>query len=186
VLIKVLITCTKRQRRVLTGLKQIQTKRQNIFVYFVVALLIGSSIIYLQMGLRNALRMSSHFFQSFFKQPEQIRGNSQNNEQITIPGGQMAFFIIVGLSHIPVTIWILKNKCCSNKMPYIIAIAGSAGLIILYVLSRTVNLPLVGFEEHVGSVDILSKILQVGIIICSTILLLRQHKQQMTKLPAQA
>jgi hypothetical protein len=139
------------------------------------------------MGLRNALRMSSHFSQSFFKQPEQIRGNSQNNGQIRIPGGQMAFFIIVGLAHIPVTIWILKNKRCSNEMPYIIAIAGSAGLIILYVLSRTVNLPLVGFEEHVGSsVDILSKILQVGIIICSTILLLRQHKQQMTKLPAQA
>ena len=94
----------------------------------------------------------------------------------------MAFFIIVGLAHIPVAIRILKNKCSSNKVPsYIIAIVGSAGLIILYVLSRTVNLPFVGFEEHVGSVDILSKVLQVG-IICSTILLLRQHKQQITKL----
>ncbi|MBV9177641.1 MAG: hypothetical protein JO297_11450 [Nitrososphaeraceae archaeon] len=167
-------------------MKQLQTKKQNIFVYCVVALLIGSSIIYLQMGLRDALRMSSHFSQPSFRHPEQIHRNSQNSGQIRIPGGEMVFFIIVGLAHIPVAIWILKNKRGSNKVPYIIAIAGSAGLIILYVLSRTVNLPLVGFEEHVGSVDILSKILQAGIIICSTILLLRQHKQQMTKLHAPA
>lgn len=135
------------------------------------------------MGLRSALRMSSHSSQPSFRHPEQIHGNSHNSGQIRIPGGQMAFFIIVGLAHIPVAIRILKNKCSSNKVPsYIIAIAGCAGLIILYVLSRTVNLPFVGFEEHVGSVDILSKVLQVGIIICSTILLLRQHKQQITKL----
>jgi len=99
----------------------------------------------------------------------------------------MAFFIIAGLAHIPVAIWILKNKGRSNnKVPYIIAIAGSAGLIILYVLSRTLNLPVIGFEEHVGSVDILSKIFQVGIIIGSTILFLSQGKQEMTKLHAQS
>jgi hypothetical protein len=169
-------------------LKQLQIKKQNILVYLIASLLIGSSIIYLQMGLRDALRMSSHSSsQSSFRHQEQIHGNSQNSGQIRIPGGQMAFFIIAGLAHIPVAIWILKNKRCSNnKVPYIIAIAGSAGLVILYVLSRTVNLPLVGFEEHVGSVDILSKILQVGIIIGSTILLLSQRKQQMPKMRAQA
>lgn len=167
-------------------MKQLQTKKQNMVVYFIVSLLIGSSIIYLQMGLRDALRMSNHSGPSFRHQG-QIHGNSQNSGQIRIPGGQMAFFIIAGLAHIPVAIWILKNKRRSNnKVPYIIAIAGSAGLIILYVLSRTLNLPLVGFEEHVGSVDLLSKILQVGIIIGSTILLLSQGKQEMTKLHIQA
>jgi hypothetical protein len=168
-------------------LKQLQTKKQNMVVYFIVSLLIGSSIIYLQMGLRDALRMSNHSSQSSFRHQGQIHGNSQNSGQIRIPGGQMAFFIIAGLAHIPVAIWILKNKRRSNnKVPYIIAIAGSTGLIILYVLSRTLNLPLIGFEEHVGSVDLLSKILQVGIIIGSTILLLSQGKQEMTKLHAQA
>ncbi len=164
-------------------MKQLQTKKQNIVVYIIVSLLIGSSIIYLQMGLRDALRMSNHSSQSSFRH----QGNIQNSGQIRIPGGQMAFFIIAGLAHIPVAIWILKNKRRSNnKVPYIIAIAGSAGLIILYVLSRTLNLPLIGFDEHVGSVDILSKIFQVGIIIGSTILLLSQGKQEMTKLHAQA
>jgi hypothetical protein len=164
-------------------LKQLQTKKQNMVVYIIVSLLIGSSIIYLQMGLRDALRMSNHSSQSSFRH----QGNIQNSGQIRIPGGQMAFFIIAGLAHIPVAIWILKNKRRSNnKVPYIIAIAGSAGLIILYVLSRTLNLPLIGFDEHVGSVDILSKIFQVGIIIGSTILLLSQGKQEMTKLHAQA
>ena len=164
-------------------MKQLQTKKQNMVVYIIVSLLIGSSIIYLQMGLRDALRMSNHSSQSSFRH----QGNIQNSGQIRIPGGQMAFFIIAGLAHIPVAIWILKNKRRSNnKVPYIIAIAGSAGLIILYVLSRTLNLPLIGFDEHVGSVDILSKIFQVGIIIGSTILLLSQGKQEMTKLHAQA
>jgi hypothetical protein len=164
-------------------LKQLQTKKQNMVVYIIVSLLIGSSIIYLQMGLRDALRMSNHSSQSSFRH----QGNIQNSGQIRIPGGQMAFFIIAGLAHIPVAIWILKNKRRSNnKVPYIIAIAGSAGLIILYVLSRTLNLPLIGFDEHVGSVDILSKIFQVGIIIGSTILLLSQGKQEMTKLHAQS
>lgn len=168
-------------------MKQLQTKKQNMVVYFIVSLLIGSSIIYLQMGLRDALRMSNHSSQSSFRHQGQIHGNIQNSGQIRIPGGQMAFFIIAGLAHIPVAIWILKNKRRSNnKVPYIIAIAGSAGLIILYVLSRTLNLPLIGFDEHVGSVDILSKIFQVGIIIGSTILLLSQGKQEMTKLHAQA
>jgi hypothetical protein len=171
---------------VLTGLKRLQTNNQDIVVYFKVSLLIGSSIIYLQMGLRDALRMSGHSSHSSFKHQQQIHGNSQNSAPIRIPGGQMKFFIIAGLAHIPVAIWILKNKHRGNKLPYIIAMAGSAGLIILYVLSRTVNLPLIGFEEHVGSVDILSKILQVGIIIGSTILPLSQHTQQVTKLRAQA
>ena len=164
-------------------MKQLQTKKQNMVVYIIVSLLIGSSIIYLQMGLRDALRMSNHSSQSSFRH----QGNIQNSGQIRIPGGQMAFFIIAGLAHIPVAIWILKNKRRSNnKVPYIIAIAGSAGLIILYVLSRTLNIPLICFDEHVGSVDILSKIFQVGIIIGSTILLLSQGKQEMTKLHAQA
>ena len=164
-------------------MKQLQTKKQNMVVYIIVSLLIGSSIIYLQMGFRDALRMSNHSSQSSFRH----QGNIQNSGQIRIPGGQMAFFIIAGLAHIPVAIWILKNKGRSNnKVPYIIAIAGSAGLIILYVLSRTLNLPVIGFEEHVGSVDILSKIFQVGIIIGSTILFLSQGKQEMTKLHAQS
>jgi hypothetical protein len=42
--------------------------------YMDVALLIRSSIIYLQTGLRNALRMSSHSSQPSFRHPEQIHG----------------------------------------------------------------------------------------------------------------
>jgi hypothetical protein len=56
----------------------------------------------------------------------------------------------------------LKDKHRINKVPYII---GSLALITLYTLSRTVSLPLIGFEEHIGSIDILSKVLQVGIIL---------------------
>ncbi len=76
---------------------------------------------------------------------------------------ETAFFTIVGLGYTGVGIWVLKNKGKTNT-PYIIAIGGSIGMIALYVASRTIDLPLVGLQDDVGTIDILSKVLQVGII----------------------
>jgi hypothetical protein len=57
----------------------------------------------------------------------------------------------------------LKDKGRTNA-PYIIAIAGSISIIGLYVASRTVSLPIVGLQDDVGTIDILSKVLQVDIV----------------------
>jgi hypothetical protein len=56
----------------------------------------------------------------------------------------------------------LKKK--QNKVPYLIAIAGSLSFIILYVVARMATLPIVGLQEDIGFIDIVSKILQGGII----------------------
>jgi hypothetical protein len=76
---------------------------------------------------------------------------------------ETAFFTIVGLGYAGVGIWVLKDKGKTNS-PYIIAIGGSIAMIALYVASRTIDLPLVGLQDDVGTIDILSKVLQVGII----------------------
>lgn len=76
---------------------------------------------------------------------------------------ETAFFTIVGLGYAGVGIWVLKDKGKTNT-PYIIAIGGSIAMIGLYVASRTIALPVVGLQEDVGTIDILSKVLQVGII----------------------
>ena len=85
-------------------------------------------------------------------------------------GLQTALFAVSGAAYVPVGLWILETKQ-KNKTPYIVAIVGSLSLILLYVASRTISLPIVGLQDDVGSIDILSKILQGGIIAGSAYIL---------------
>jgi hypothetical protein len=75
----------------------------------------------------------------------------------------MAFFIIVGIAYIPIAIWMLKVKH-NNKIPYIIAIIGSAALILFYVLTRTISIPSIGLQSDIGMIDLTAKVIH-GIIV---------------------
>ena len=99
---------------------------------------------------------------------EELEESSEEGEETEEEGGlatqvETAFFTIVGLGYAAVGIWVLKDKGKTNT-PYIIAIGGSIAMIGLYVASRTIDLPVVGLQDDVGTIDILSKVLQVGII----------------------
>ena len=76
---------------------------------------------------------------------------------------QTAFFTVVGLGYAGVGAWMLKDKGKTNT-PYLIAIGGSIAIIGLYIASRTVSLPVVGLQDDVGTIDMVTKVLQ-GIII---------------------
>jgi hypothetical protein len=103
------------------------------------------------------------------QQEERSEGSAEEEEGVREEEGglatqvQTAFFLVVGLGYAGVGVWMLKDKGKTNP-PYIIAIGGSIAIIGLYVASRTVNLPIVGLQEDVGTIDILSKVLQVAII----------------------
>ena len=86
------------------------------------------------------------------------------------------FFATAGILYAPFGIWMLKSKLAS-RAPYIISIIGSVSLIMLYIASRNVNLPLVGQQEDVGVTDLASKVLQVGIIIICSILLAKSKSK---------
>lgn len=86
------------------------------------------------------------------------------------------FFATAGILYVPFGIWMLKSKLAS-RAPYIISIIGSVSLIMLYIASRNVNLPLVGQQEDVGVTDLASKVLQVGIIIICSILLAKSKSK---------
>lgn len=97
---------------------------------------------------------------------EELEGGSIEEEEAeggVAPQIETAFFTIVGLGYAAVGAWIIRDKGKTNT-PYIIAIGGSIAIIGLYVASRTINLPVVGLQDDVGTIDILSKVLQVGII----------------------
>ena len=97
------------------------------------------------------------------------------------PGSQIQtmFFATAGIVYIPLGIWMLRNKLHSRG-PYVISILVSIFLLVLYVASRTTSLPVVGIQEDVGTVDIVTKIIQVGIIAISVRLV--QDLNQSSKL----
>jgi hypothetical protein len=160
-------------------MKGLQISRQKIVVYCVVALMISTAAIYLELGTRGQMR-SSHFNESGVVR-QHIESNARESGGPRIPGGQNIFFIIVGVVSIIVAVWMLKNKH-NSKVPYIIAAVGSLGIIILYIITRTVNIPYLGLEAEVNAIDILSKVLQVGIIIGSAIVIRQQQREQQLKL----
>ena len=55
----------------------------------------------------------------------------------------------------------LENKYYS-KIPYILAIIGSIALIAFYISTRTMNIPSIGVQDDIGTIDILSKVMQVS------------------------
>ncbi len=156
-----------------------QITRQKIIVYSVIALMISTAVVYLGLGVRGVERML-HFDQSGFVL-HHIESNRESSGP-RIPGGQTIFFVIVGIAYIVVAAWMLKNRRNSSKIPYIIAVWGSLAIIILYIISHTVNVPYIGLEAEVNTIDIISKVLQVGIIIGSLIVLRQLQKQQNPKL----
>ena len=79
---------------------------------------------------------------------------------------EMIFFMIVGVAYIPVGFWIVKRKH-QSKVPYILAIIGSATLIVFYIATRIVSIPTIGLQTDVGSIDIAVKVLQSAIIVGS-------------------
>jgi hypothetical protein len=62
--------------------------------------------------------------------------------------------------------WLIKTRFI-KKSPYIAAIVVSVALILTYIASRTVGVPVVGVEYYVGKLDMVSKILQVVVIALS-------------------
>lgn len=104
---------------------------------------------------------------------------SEFNEDVSEHGAQIEIilFLVVGLTHLPLGAWMLTNKP-NSRAPYVISIIISVVLIGLYAAARTTSLPIVGLESSTGTIDIVSKVLQVGIIVVSVLLLPELKKNQ--------
>ena len=87
---------------------------------------------------------------------------------------EITLFIVSGLIYFGIILWLVKTRFL-KKPPYIAAIVVSVALIITYIASRTVGVPIVGIEYYVGKLDVISKILQVVVIALS---LVRLYKIQ--------
>ena len=98
-----------------------------------------------------------------------IQGETQEKQV------EMTLFIGAGIVYLGLLVWILKTKIRS-KIPYIIVALVSVVLIVTYVASRTIGVPIVGVEYYVGKLDIVNKVLQVIIIGISVYLIFTTRK----------
>jgi hypothetical protein len=130
----------------------LKPQHKSIIVYVITALMFSVSIIYFVVAYED------------YKQISQANpSNNKDAADIASTNNEMSFFLIVDIAYIPIAIWMLKVKHY-NKIPYIIAIIGSAALFIFYILTRTINIPSIGLQSDVGAIDTISKVMQ-GLII---------------------
>lgn len=111
----------------------------------------------------------------FFVAYSQLQESSDGPSQI-----ETMLFTTAAITYLPLGIWMIKNRLHS-RAPYIIASLLSIALLGLYVISRTISLPVVGLQEDIGIIDISAKILQGGIIALSVILVLNWNKAKVLR-----
>ena len=87
------------------------------------------------------------------------------------------FFLVVAIACIPVAIWMLKSP--NSSVPYLVTIAGTIGIIALYAVTRTDMAIALGMEAgNVGHLGMVSKIVQVGVVIGSVWALVQTKKER--------
>ena len=92
------------------------------------------------------------------------------------------FFLVVAIAYIPIAFWMLKNP--NSSTPYLITIAGTVGIIALYAVTRTdAGAIAIGLEHagKIGHLGIVSKIVQVGVVIGSIWALTQTKKEKVAE-----
>jgi hypothetical protein len=129
----------------LLNIFQILPDMNKTLIGIIAGLMIATSVVYFV-----------ETFEELFEEQDMIKG---------------PFFLIVAVAYIPTAIWIMKSK---NTMPIVIALAGNIGLIALYALTRTDMAVALGLEAGtIGHMGMVSKILQIGIVLGSVVILLQ-------------
>ena len=164
------------------------SNKSAILVYIVSALMISTGAIYFIVASQDYSKLS---------QPEASSDStttsatteSKHQGDIISTINEIVFFIVVGVAYIAAGIWMLENKYYS-KIPYILAIIGSIALIAFYISTRTMNIPSIGVQDDIGTIDILSKVMQVAIagisiyIVRSSTIIWRSATTTRTSSPA--
>lgn len=80
---------------------------------------------------------------------------------------EASFFVSSGIVNFVLAALVIKSN--RSVVPYLVSAGISAGLIAIYIASRTVGVPVVGVEYYIGRLDMISKILQAIAIVLSGI-----------------
>ena len=92
---------------------------------------------------------------------------------------ETTFFSAIALVNFGLAAWVFTSK--RSVLPYISSGVVSAALIVTYIASRTVGVPIVGVEYYVGKLDIISKVLQISAIALSTVAIYKFRNLKIVK-----
>jgi hypothetical protein len=132
------------------------SNKPAILVYVVAALMICTGVLYFTVASQDYSELS----QSSASSSNNTDSKDEVDTMATV--NEIIFFTVVGIAYAAAGIWMLENKYYS-KVPYILAAIGSVALIAFYISTRTINIPSIGIQDDVGTIDILSKVLQAAI-----------------------
>jgi len=123
---------------------------QKIIVFLLSAFLVATGIVYFM--------VANGEYQDFKELSDLgIKGETAEKQF------EMTFFIVSGIIYLGLVVWVLKLGK-TKKYPFIASMIVSAVLIVIYVASRTIGVPIVGTEYYIGKLDILSKVFQAIVI----------------------
>lgn len=137
-------------------------------VYVITALMLLTGAIYFFVAYQDYAELS---------QSAHAPAENRDAQDIMSTTNEMIFFIIVGLGYTAVGTYTLENTY-RNRMPYIMALIGSLALILFYISTRTINIPSIGIQDDVGMVDVLTKVMQAGIVTLSVYILIPLTKRK--------
>ncbi len=123
---------------------------QKIIVYSLSVFLVATAIVYIM--------VANTEYQSYIEAVDFGIMSEASETQL-----ETAFFIGAAIVYFGLCAWVL-TKGNRKILPYIVSIIISIALIIVYIASRTVGVPVVGVELYVGQLDVIAKILQVIVI----------------------
>lgn len=160
-----------------------ENKSTRIVAIALVAVMLGTGALYLTVA---SDEYKDHQQEAQAAETGENEANEHGeNEQVASPEqsesegfgdmGEVIFFTIIGATYIPVGLWMLKRK--NSAKPYVIALIGSAALIVFYVATRTVEIPMIGLQDDVGVPDVTAKILQGVIVALAGFMLFAISKQ---------
>jgi len=87
---------------------------------------------------------------------------------------ETSFFVSTGVVNFILAGLVMKSN--RSIVPYLASAGISAGLIVIYIASRTVGVPIVGVEYYIGRIDLILKVLQVVAIVLSGLAIVNIRK----------
>lgn len=159
-----------------------EKKSMHVAAYVLAALMLSTGILYLTLAYgENMDHQAETQASTDVRESDEAseRGASESGEQKTKNAsesqvfgamGEVVFFSIIGASYVPLGLWMLKKKMISKK-PYVVALIGSIALIAFYVATRTINIPMIGIQNDIGTPDLTAKVLQGAIVAVSAYML---------------
>jgi hypothetical protein len=142
-----------------------ENKSTHITAIALAAVMIAAGLVYLSVASDEYKDYLQESKTQANTEESEVEAESEENEGSGLygPREEAIFFGTIGATYIPIGLWMLRKKE-QTKTPYVIALIGSAALLMFYVATRAVDLPIIGLQTDVGIMDMTAKILQGAIV----------------------